>query len=388
MVFKRKSWPVKMTLIFFFVLTLLVAAAGAVSAFSSAADGTHRVRVTALQERNDRLSQMNGSILQPATLRIKDGIASAVIAVTGSRHLGVIRYQNAAGEFEAAEVVADDKAADRRTIRIPVVNTDSPLMLQTVIIPAGGITVRFRLNIEKESLQPGVTVMLDGREMAFEVPPYIKEGQAMVPFRALFEALGAVVEWDQATRTVSATRGETVVRFVVGGAAAYKNDQPVTLDVPAEIINSRVMIPLSFAGASLGADVVWEELSNTAMVDTSAGQEINVTAMHATTEGAVSSADRNLVKPARYKVLGSQTYVFLTMNSADVISDLGTVTGDGNFKKAEVTAENMAGATSSERTRTYKIAVANLTDPVLLQMTVDRGAMGKAQVQFRLVFNK
>jgi hypothetical protein len=60
---------------------------------------------------------------------------------------------------------------------------------------------------------PEPTILLNGRPMALPADqrPLILQGRTLVPMRALFEALGATITWDQATQTVTAIKGETVV---------------------------------------------------------------------------------------------------------------------------------------------------------------------------------
>ena len=105
------------------------------------------------------------------------------------------------------------------------------------------------------------SVILDGKEMQFDVPPTIEEGRTLVPMRAIFEALGADVQWQEATRTVIATQNETEIKLQIGQKLAYRNGNPVNLDVPAKIINGRTMVPLRFISESLGSEVGWDGTS-------------------------------------------------------------------------------------------------------------------------------
>jgi beta-lactamase superfamily II metal-dependent hydrolase len=100
-------------------------------------------------------------------------------------------------------------------------------------------------------------VILDGQALSFDVPPVIESGRTLVPLRAIFEALGAGVQWDGETQTVTATKNDTEIVLVIGGGA-YKNGQPFTLDVPAKIIESRTMAPLRFVSEALGCQVSWD----------------------------------------------------------------------------------------------------------------------------------
>lgn len=106
-----------------------------------------------------------------------------------------------------------------------------------------------------------IRVYLGDQMISFDVPPLIQDGRTMVPFRALFEALGADVSWDSGSRTVSAWKDGTRVVLVIGKAEAVVNGESVSLDVAPQIVNGRTLVPLRFAAESLGQRVKWEASS-------------------------------------------------------------------------------------------------------------------------------
>jgi hypothetical protein len=110
------------------------------------------------------------------------------------------------------------------------------------------------------------TVVVNGKTLAFDVPPVIESGRTLVPLRAIFEALGAAVQWDATTRTVTATRSSTTIQLAIGQAQAQRNGQPVTLDVPARIQAGRTLVPLRFVSEALGAKVTWEAATQTVTI--------------------------------------------------------------------------------------------------------------------------
>lgn len=115
-------------------------------------------------------------------------------------------------------------------------------------------------------------VYLNGTEMTFESAPYISEERTMVPFRAVFEAVGADVIWDEETQTVIAVKQDgdqsTSVTLQVGKTDAFVNDQKVTLDKAAEITNDFTFVPLRFVMESLGAKVEWDNDSYSVIITT------------------------------------------------------------------------------------------------------------------------
>lgn len=52
--------------------------------------------------------------------------------------------------------------------------------------------------------------------MIFDVEPEIIDGRTMVPVRAIFEAMGASVSWDEASGTVFAEKLGKTVEFKIG----------------------------------------------------------------------------------------------------------------------------------------------------------------------------
>jgi len=85
----------------------------------------------------------------------------------------------------------------------------------------------------------------------------------LVPLRAIFQALGATVNWDGATQTVTAAKGQTSVKLQIGSRTAYVNGQVVTLQVPGKIMQGNTMVPLRFLSEALGASVNWDGATQT-----------------------------------------------------------------------------------------------------------------------------
>ncbi|MBQ6553651.1 MAG: copper amine oxidase N-terminal domain-containing protein, partial [Firmicutes bacterium] len=103
-----------------------------------------------------------------------------------------------------------------------------------------------------------IWVYLNGEKMIFDSEPYIENGTTRVPMRAIFEGLGASVDYDGETKTVTAQKGDTKIELVIGSDNALVNGKENKLLVPAEIKNSRTMVPLRFVSEALGAKVDWD----------------------------------------------------------------------------------------------------------------------------------
>ncbi len=102
-----------------------------------------------------------------------------------------------------------------------------------------------------------ITVKVNENELQFDVDPTIIDGRTLVPLRKIFESLDCSVEWDDATKTVIAKRGDKEIKLTIGSKVAYINGAEVALDVGAQIIDSRTLVPVRFISEALGEQVEW-----------------------------------------------------------------------------------------------------------------------------------
>ncbi|OPY56454.1 MAG: Endoglucanase H precursor [Pelotomaculum sp. PtaU1.Bin035] len=115
-----------------------------------------------------------------------------------------------------------------------------------------------------------ISVMLDGAVLDFDVDPIEMEGRVLVPVRAILEALGVQVDWEEATRTVVARKGSNVLRLQIDNLVPALNGSPLPpLDVPARVVNGRTMVPVRFISENYGAKVGWDGDARTVIISSS-----------------------------------------------------------------------------------------------------------------------
>lgn len=103
-----------------------------------------------------------------------------------------------------------------------------------------------------------LAVARDKRQLVFpDQEPLIIDGRTMVPMRYIFETLGATVTWDQASRSVTGSNGTHTVMLTIDQQTALIDGAPLELDVPAQIVNDRTMVPLRVVAEGLGVEVEW-----------------------------------------------------------------------------------------------------------------------------------
>jgi len=106
----------------------------------------------------------------------------------------------------------------------------------------------------------------------FETPPFMQEGQVLVPLRETAIALGVDAHWDRDTRSITYVNNEgvTYVLTIDYDYATFgmsiEDIQTTRLDAPPQIVNGRTFVPLRFIGESLGVYVYWDSGTRTAVL--------------------------------------------------------------------------------------------------------------------------
>ncbi|MCL2838103.1 MAG: stalk domain-containing protein [Oscillospiraceae bacterium] len=95
---------------------------------------------------------------------------------------------------------------------------------------------------------------------ADDQPPVIVDGRTLVPLRAVMEALGFRVEWEQPPlNRARLTKPDFSITVTIGRDTMSVNSESIPLDVPAQIMNNRTMVPLRAISEATGMVVEWDE---------------------------------------------------------------------------------------------------------------------------------
>ncbi|MGE5579442.1 MAG: DUF5050 domain-containing protein [Bacillota bacterium] len=114
------------------------------------------------------------------------------------------------------------------------------------------------LHAEASTAKPEVRVYFEDEEIEFEgAHPYIEGGRTLVPVRFVSSAVGAQVDYNQATGQVTIVKGDNALFMTLGSAKAIVNDETVDLEVAPVLISGEPVVPLRFVSEALGAWVEW-----------------------------------------------------------------------------------------------------------------------------------
>lgn len=113
------------------------------------------------------------------------------------------------------------------------------------------------MSVEPPALVVDLTIdntlgYVNGLETVTDVPPSLIGDRTMVPIRFVAEAMGADVRWLPEVKTVRIELNGQIVELVIG-----QTDPQRGLDVAAQLVSGRTMVPLRFISESLGASVQW-----------------------------------------------------------------------------------------------------------------------------------
>lgn len=137
------------------------------------------------------------------------------------------------------------------------------VLLVSMVVPVSFATAteELRLVINETEVKP-------------DVPPQIINGRTMVPVRVVSASLGEELTWDQQQRVVfirsSANKNvasSAEIQLVV-------DDEVLQPDVPPQMVDNRTLVPLRVISEALGAKVNWDQQSATVTITSS--EEIHV----------------------------------------------------------------------------------------------------------------
>ncbi|WP_181395931.1 copper amine oxidase N-terminal domain-containing protein [Cytobacillus oceanisediminis] len=124
------------------------------------------------------------------------------------------------------------------------------LLMLDLVLPIG--------QIKAAASSKSIEITVDGKRLWPDVPPVIKDGRVMVPFRVIFEALGTNFYWDNEKKKITSTKNETSFELSINSKYAYVNGSRITMDVAPMIKDGRTLVPLRFVGEAYDSYVDWD----------------------------------------------------------------------------------------------------------------------------------
>ena len=122
------------------------------------------------------------------------------------------------------------------------------------------------VEITKEFSKYPIKVKINDFYVYTEQKPIMENDRVLVPLRTIFDGLGAEVIWDEETNTATATRFGRKVQVTPDSDKAIVSGYEKELDVPAKLIDGRIFVPLRFVSEAFLAKVNWNNESKTVII--------------------------------------------------------------------------------------------------------------------------
>lgn len=123
--------------------------------------------------------------------------------------------------------------------------------------------------VHAAEIEPQISV--NGRDLLFrqDQPPVIINDRLYVPVRRVLEEMGAGVEWNGETKTVTVSSYDNIEKLFLTidskeiahytyTSVLNADKEVITSDVAPVIVGERTMLPIRVIAETLGSDVVWD----------------------------------------------------------------------------------------------------------------------------------
>lgn len=143
--------------------------------------------------------------------------------------------------------------------------------MKKFLTTALSLAVSAGMLITPANAQNKINVTINGNPVQFDEPPIIRNERTLVPVRAIFEAMGMSVNWDESTGKILAMGDHLIVTMFIGGnhLGCGSSDGDVKLypmDITPCIINDRTYVPVRFIAEATGYNVSWNGDTQTVVI--------------------------------------------------------------------------------------------------------------------------
>lgn len=113
-----------------------------------------------------------------------------------------------------------------------------------------------------------ISLTIDNKTIESDVAPQIIDGRTMVPVRAIFEGVGAEVDWNSDTKTITGSKNGINVVMTLDSNKATVNGNEITMDCAPLIIEGRTLAPARYVAEAFGCKVNWDSENKTVSIAT------------------------------------------------------------------------------------------------------------------------
>ncbi|KEF39027.1 copper amine oxidase family protein [Schinkia azotoformans MEV2011] len=90
------------------------------------------------------------------------------------------------------------------------------------------------------------TVYVNNDKVTFSRNPVIAKDYTFVPYKLTFLIFGLNAEWDKENNKIIAIKDEQRLEIEIGSNIAYYNNKEIEMEVPAQVMDSEVIVPIEW----------------------------------------------------------------------------------------------------------------------------------------------
>ncbi|MEE8564287.1 MAG: N-acetylmuramoyl-L-alanine amidase [Atribacterota bacterium] len=113
-----------------------------------------------------------------------------------------------------------------------------------------------------------IKILLDNKPLETVVPSVIENDRLFVSARNVVEALGGRITWFPALKLMTININGRTIRLVIDDPTLEIDEKVIHLEMPAKILDNRVMIPLEVINIIAEVDIKWENQTKTLFINT------------------------------------------------------------------------------------------------------------------------
>jgi hypothetical protein len=112
-----------------------------------------------------------------------------------------------------------------------------------------------------------IQIAVRGKYVMTDVKPFLDEAnRTQAPFRAIGEALGCTVEWEEQEQKVTCSKEGFIVEMFIGNSTYWVNGSPLVMDTAPQLKENRTFIPVRALGEALDCAVYWNESAQLVLI--------------------------------------------------------------------------------------------------------------------------
>ena len=166
---------------------------------------------------------------------------------------------------------ANTKDAEKRYMELVLMKTSKRLLTVVFVLILALMPIMSVAAFAGDDDQ--ITVIVNGQPVEFyDQSPVKIDGRVLVPARGVFEKLGFEAHWNAQTQIVLLKGADSTIAFVIGQdyftIFGAPGDPSFPMDVYAQIIGGRAMIPLRAVAEALGGTAEWDSVNRVATITT------------------------------------------------------------------------------------------------------------------------